>query len=141
MILVAVTLGSGYIAMVSLLGRADNRDTVAAASALVDNHNSRPIVVRTDGPIVTISTGPAVSAKLISDGRAVYYDHFWGREDYDDQRRIERAPDAHLTLWLLQRRDDGTWPTLETESVIESREVNLKRTGETVRLVLTTSDP
>ena len=135
-VLIAMTLLTAPVGSATMSEGAQNKRVVAEAREIVSGDQEMPLVVVQQGPAVSRSTGMAVIADEIVNGRDVYYEHFGGRDDYDDQRRIARAPDQHLVLHMIQQHEDGSWPDTGSGRVIETRDVYLTKSEANIRLVL-----
>lgn len=126
----------GFVGAVRLADARANMSVREATRELVEGYRSESIVVHQIGGIVEISPGMAVVADLVLTGHDVYFTHFDNRSDYDTQRRIERAPDSRLELFVVQQNADSTWPDTGNGAVIDSREIDLPHWGTRVKLVL-----
>lgn len=126
----------GFVGAVRLADARANMSVREATRELVEGYRSESLVVHQIGGVVEISPGMAVVADLTLSGRDVYYTHFDNRSDYDTQRRIERAPDSRLELFVVQQNADSTWPDTGNGAVIDSREIDLPHWGTRVKLVL-----
>lgn len=135
-VLVIASVISAFVGLARVSDGAQNQIVVSEANELVAKYPEAPIVIVENGQVVSATSGMAVTADLIVNGRTVYYEHFGGREDYDHQRRVELAPNQHLALHIIQQREDGTWPETGLGHVIDTRNVYLSYSKVDIQLVL-----